>query len=109
MTMGGAGFSGDGTKGAPMKQQGHFPLLQLKASNHLTIYVVHTSALHGSSKGWYRSSRHCSRSRIAELFKVLVRHIMGVCMVILMVAMMISAVVKQPIRCDGVGLVPLLG
>ncbi|KAL5516260.1 hypothetical protein EMCRGX_G001546 [Ephydatia muelleri] len=53
MMIGGAGFSADGNKGASTKQQGHFTLLQLKTSNHLTIHVVHTSALH------------------AELFKVL--------------------------------------
>eukprot|EP00731_Ephydatia_muelleri_P036174 Em0210g4a len=63
MMIGGAGFSADGNKGASTKQQGHFTLLQLKTSNHLTIHVVHTSALHGSSNGWHRSSRqirHCS-------------------------------------------------
>ena len=60
--IGGAGFSADGNKGASTKQQGHFTLLQLKTSNHLTIHVVHTG-LHGSSNGWHRSSRqirHCS-------------------------------------------------
>ena len=49
--IGGTGFSADGNKGASTKQQGHFTLLQLKTSNHLTIHVVHTSALHGSSNG----------------------------------------------------------
>ena len=46
-------FNTDGNKGASMKQQGHIILLQLKASNHLTIHVMHmyTSALHGSSSG----------------------------------------------------------
>ena len=35
--IGGAGFSADGNKGASTKQQGHFTLLQLKTSNHLTM------------------------------------------------------------------------
>ena len=58
-----------GNKGASTK--GHFTLLQLKTSNHLTIHVVHTSALHGSSNGWHRSSRQIRHCSIAELFKVL--------------------------------------
>ncbi|KAL5467071.1 hypothetical protein EMCRGX_G031248 [Ephydatia muelleri] len=61
MMIGGAGFSADGNKGASTK--GHFTLLQLKTSSHLTIHVVHTSALHGSSNGWHRSSRQISHQK----------------------------------------------
>ena len=40
-----------------IKVHGHFTLLKLKASNHLTVHVVPISALHGNSKDWHRSSR----------------------------------------------------
>lgn len=56
------------------KQHGHLTPLQLNTLNHSTIQAVHTSALHGSSRGWckiFRHMGHCNCSRIAGLLELL--------------------------------------
>ncbi|KAL5477661.1 hypothetical protein EMCRGX_G024486 [Ephydatia muelleri] len=75
MMIGGAGFSADGNKGASTKQQGHFTLLQLKTSNHLTIHVVHTSALHGAK--WHISHQKASTDSATFLELVSVEFHLG--------------------------------
>ncbi|KAL5514990.1 hypothetical protein EMCRGX_G000093 [Ephydatia muelleri] len=75
MMIGGAGFSADGNKGASTK--GHFTLLQLKTSNHLTIHVVHTSALHGAK--WHISHQKASTDSATFLELVSVEFHLGLC------------------------------
>ena len=69
-TIGGAGFRCDAIKGSSEKQWGNFKPLQLNAMNQFTVQVVHTSALHESSRGWNRISKqigHCRWSRMVGL------------------------------------------
>ena len=69
-TIRGAGFRCDSIKGSTEKQRGNFTPLQLYAANQFTVQVVHTSALHESSRCWTRISKQigpCSWSRMAGL------------------------------------------
>eukprot|EP00731_Ephydatia_muelleri_P018810 Em0011g850a len=69
----GAAFSSGAVIGVSWKQHGHLTPLQLNTLNHSTRQAVHTSALHGSSRGWckiFRHMGHCSCSRIAGLLEL---------------------------------------
>ena len=69
----GAAFSCSAVSGVSMKQHGHLTPLQLNTLNHWTMQAVHTSALHGSSRGWCKILRHmghCSCSSIAGLLEL---------------------------------------
>ncbi|KAL5506548.1 hypothetical protein EMCRGX_G008211 [Ephydatia muelleri] len=69
----GAAFSWGAVIGVSWKQHGHLTPLQLNTLNHSTRQAVHTSALHGSSRGWckiFRHMGHCSCSRIAGLLEL---------------------------------------
>ena len=69
----GAAFSWGAVIGVSWKQHGHLTPLQLNTLNHSIRQAVHTSALHGSSRGWckiFRHMGHCSCSRIAGLLEL---------------------------------------
>ena len=63
-TIGGAGFRCNSIKGSTEKQRGNFTPLQLNAVNQFTVQVVHTSALHESSRGWNRISKQIGQCRV---------------------------------------------
>ena len=66
-TIGGAGFRCNSIKGSTAKQWGNFTPLQLNAVNQFTVQVVHTCALHESSRGWNRISKQIGQCRWSRM------------------------------------------